>query len=60
MSDRCPHAWHGGLGLGLLIECKYKKKHSGSHRSEGGDLSWTGKLSDAEMARANELRAARA
>lgn len=52
---RCPQAWHGGLPL-LLVECKYKSKHRGQHRNQAGDLSWSGKLTDAEMETANALR----
>lgn len=52
----CPQAWHGGLGLGLLLECKYAEKHRGKHRNETADLEWSGKLTAEEMARAEELR----
>lgn len=53
---RCPQAWHGGLPVGLLTECKYDQGHRGSHRNETGTLSWTGKLTELELVQAEELR----
>jgi len=52
----CPQAWHGGLDIGLLVECRLAERHVGWHRSADGSLIWGGKLSEAEMARAEELR----
>lgn len=52
----CPQAWHGGLPMGLLVECKYNIKHRGQHRNQANDISWSGKLSAEEMEIANALR----
>lgn len=52
----CPQAWHGGLPVGILHECKYSAKHRGVHRNAAGNLEWTGKLTEEEMALADELR----
>ncbi|WP_458838792.1 hypothetical protein [Leucobacter sp. HY1910] len=43
----------------VLTECKFPAGHRGAHRSVDGKVSWTGKLSDDEMAFAEVLRAAR-
>lgn len=59
MSDPCPQAWHGGLDAGLLRECRLDAGHRGQHRHASGDLVWSGKLTEAEHARAVELREAR-
>jgi hypothetical protein len=55
----CPQAWHGGLPVGLLVECKYSAKHKGWHRNAEGNLEWGGKLTDEEMAMADALRQAK-
>lgn len=60
MAEGCPQAWHGGLDAGLLRECRYDAGHRGVHRNAAGDLSWSGKLTDAEHAMAESLRAAAA
>jgi hypothetical protein len=54
----CPQAWHGGLAAGLLVECRFESKHRGWHRNVDGSLSWGGKLTAEELARAAALRAA--
>lgn len=53
----CPQAWHGGLPAGLLVECRYTPGHRGRHRNAAGDLEWSGKLTDDEVALADALRA---
>jgi len=52
----CPQAWHGGLDMGLLVECRLAERHVGWHRSADGTLIWGGKLTAEEQARAAELR----
>jgi hypothetical protein len=54
----CPQAWHGGLPVGLLRDCKYVAGHRGWHRDLSGDLQWGGKLTEEELATANALRTA--
>lgn len=41
----------------LLTECQHEAGHRGAHRSVDGKVSWTGKLTDDEMAFAEALRA---
>lgn len=53
----CPQAWHGGLPVGLLVECKYLERHRGQHRNAKGTLAWSGKLTAAELGLAAALRA---
>ena len=60
MVEGCPQAWHGGLHAGLpvnlLIECRFHAGHRGQHRNEDSTLSWSGKLTDEELALAEQLR----
>lgn len=57
MSEKpCPHAWHVGLAVGRLTECKYQAGHRGWHRDAHGHLAWGGKLTAEEMATADALR----
>jgi hypothetical protein len=57
-AEPCPQAWHGGLPAGLLRDCKYVAGHRGAHRDLSGDLSWSGKLTDEELALAEKIRTA--
>lgn len=54
----CPQAWHGGLHVGVLRNCKYDAGHRGPHRDAEGHVQWAGKLTDEELTRAAELRTA--
>jgi hypothetical protein len=55
----CPQAWHGGLRVGLLRECRHETGHRGWHRTVDGSIAWGGRLTEAEQALAAELRARR-
>lgn len=55
-TEPCPQAWHGGLHVGILRDCKYVAGHRGPHRDLALSVQWGGKLTDEELARAHELR----
>lgn len=56
LAENCPQAWHTGLAVGMLVECRFDPKHRGWHRNGDGSLSWGGRLTEAEQEMATALR----
>ena len=53
----CPEAWPGGVIAGIDAPCRREFGHPGRHKVAGGDLSWSGRMTDQERAALGQMRA---
>lgn len=55
--ENCAEYWPIGVMTGFLVPCSRKRKHTGSHRNERGDLHWNRRLTQAEWEKVQRILA---
>ena len=57
MAETCDQSWPGGLPTGLDVPCLRPLKHTGQHQNQRRSMMWSGKMTQAERERREQIRA---